>query len=93
MCSICMCVCVCVSPMQVGVVEAIKSALGSLPQQSITLRYLLSGAGDISVSDIDLAAASNAMVLGFNLNPDVAVEEHAKRLGVKVMTYKVGFAV
>lgn len=43
-----------------GVVEAIKSALGSLPQQSVTLRYLLSGAGDISISDVDLAAASGA---------------------------------
>lgn len=48
-----------------------------------------SGAGDISISDIDLAAASGAMVVGFNLSPEVAVEEHAKRQGVKVMTYKV----
>ncbi len=75
--------------MQVGVVEAIKSALGQLPQQSVTLRYLLSAAGDISVSDVDLAAASEGLVLGFNLQPDTVVEEHAKRLGVKIMTYKV----
>ncbi len=34
----------------IGVVEAIRSALGALPQQSVTLRYLLTGAGDISVS-------------------------------------------
>jgi len=72
-----------------GVVEAIKAALSSLPQQSISLRTLLSGAGDISVSDVDLAAASGALVLGFNLNPDNVVEEHAKRLNVKLMTYKV----
>jgi translation initiation factor IF-2 len=49
-------------------VEAIKAALGSLPQDSIMLRYLLSGAGDISNSDIDLAAASGGMILGFNLS-------------------------
>ena len=34
----------------IGVVEAIRSALGALPQESVTLRYLLTGAGDISVS-------------------------------------------
>jgi translation initiation factor IF-2 len=49
-------------------VEAIKSALSALPQDSIVLRYLLSGTGDISSSDVDLAAASGGMILGFNLN-------------------------
>jgi len=73
----------------VGVVEAIKSALSSLPQQSVTLRYLLSGAGDISISDVDLAAASQAMLLGFNLQPEEAVQTHAKRLGVNILTYKI----
>lgn len=53
--------------MQMGVVEAIKSALASLPQQSITLRCLFSGSGDINENDINLAAASEALVLGFNL--------------------------
>ncbi|KAJ9507639.1 hypothetical protein QJQ45_019178 [Haematococcus lacustris] len=72
-----------------GVVEAIKNALSALPQHSVTLRFLLSNAGDISISDVDLAAASTGLVLGFNLKPDTAVEEHAKRLGVKLMTYNV----
>jgi len=72
-----------------GVVEAIKSALSTLPQQSITLRCLLSGAGDISESDVDLAAASGALILGFNLEPDNIVAEAAKRLGVTIMTYKI----
>lgn len=44
----------------------------------------------LQVSDVDLAAASGGLVLGFNLSPDNVVEEHAKRLGVKLMTYKVG---
>jgi translation initiation factor IF-2 len=44
----------------------------------------------VQVSDVDLAAASGGLVLGFNLTPDSVVEEHAKRLGVKLMTYKVG---
>ncbi|KAG2442199.1 hypothetical protein HYH02_009685 [Chlamydomonas schloesseri] len=72
-----------------GMVEAIKAALSMLPQQSVVLRFLLSGAGDLSVSDIDLAAASGGLVLAFNLEPDEAVSSHAKRLGVNVKSYKI----
>jgi len=72
-----------------GVVEAIKASLSTLPQQSITLRYLLSGSGDITLSDVDLAAASGGLVLGFNLEVNDEVETHAKRQGVRLMTYKV----
>lgn len=72
-----------------GVVEAIRGALSALPQDVVVLRYLLSAAGDISTSDIDLAAASSGMVLGFNLEPDEAVLSHAKRLGVTINTYRV----
>jgi hypothetical protein len=50
-------------------------------QESVVLRYLLCAAGDITTSDVDLAAASSGMVVGFNLNPDEAVLSHAKRLG------------
>ena len=64
-----------------GVVEAIKGALQALPQESVVLRYLLSAAGDITTSDVDLAAASGGMVVGFNLNPDEGVLAHAKQLG------------
>ena len=74
---------------QMGVVEAIKASLSTLPQQSITLRYLLSGSGDITLSDVDLAAASGGLVLGFNLEVNDEVETHAKRQGVRLMTYKV----
>ncbi|KAG1676523.1 hypothetical protein FOA52_000066 [Chlamydomonas sp. UWO 241] len=73
----------------IGVTQAIKSALSALPQESVTLRYLLMGAGDITMSDVDLAAASEALLVGFNLEPSEAVAVHAKRLGVTVMTYKV----
>jgi len=72
-----------------GVVEAIKGALSALPQESVVLRYLLCAAGDVSISDIDLAAASGGMVVGFNMEPDEAVLAHAKRLGVAVNTYRV----
>jgi translation initiation factor IF-2 len=54
-------------------------------QESVVLRYLLCAAGDITTSDVDLAAASSGMVVGFNLNPDEAVLSHAKRLGKSVL--------
>jgi hypothetical protein len=64
-----------------GVVEAIRGALSALPQDVVVLRYLLAAAGDVTLSDVDLAAASGGMVVGFNLTPDEAVLAHAKRLG------------
>ena len=51
------------------------------PQDVVVLRYLLSAAGDVTTSDVDLAAASGGMIVAFNLEPDEAVLAHAKRLG------------
>ena len=59
----------------------------------MALRYLLSGAGAITMSDVDLAAASQALLVGFNLEPSDAVLTHAKRLGVNIMTYKVIYEI
>ena len=72
-----------------GMLEAIKGALFNLPQVSVSLRFLLAAAGDITVSDVDLASASNALILGFNLTPNDQVEASAKVRGVKIMTYKI----
>lgn len=54
------------------------------------LRYLLCAAGDITTSDVDLAAASGGMVVGFNLSPDEGVLSHAKRLGEGLLAAGVG---
>lgn len=64
--------------------EAVKSALGALPQGSVVLRYLLAAPNDITISDIDLAAASNGLVVGFNMQPSEAVLAAAKHQGVPV---------
>ncbi|GFR51954.1 hypothetical protein Agub_g14476 [Astrephomene gubernaculifera] len=72
-----------------GMVEALKSSLSALPQHSVALRFLLAAAGEISGSDVDLAAASGAMVLAFNLEPDDSVSAHAKRLGVSIKSYRI----
>ena len=61
--------------------EAVKAALASLPQDSVVLRYLLAAANDITGSDVDLASASGAIVLGFNVEPAEAVIADAKNRG------------
>ena len=61
--------------------EAVKAALASLPQDSVVLRYLLAAANDITSSDVDLAAASGAVILGFNVEPAETVLADAKNRG------------
>ena len=60
-----------------GSVEAVRSALGALPQDAVLLRYLMAAPGEITASDIDLAAASGGMVLGFNVPVTDAVQVRA----------------
>jgi Translation-initiation factor 2 len=64
-----------------GTVEAVKSALGALPQDSVLLRFLLAAPNNITTSDIDLAAASEALVVGFNTEPSEEVTAAAKERG------------
>ncbi len=61
-----------------GTVEAVKAALGALPQDSVLLRFLLAAPNQITTSDVDLAAASEAVILGFNVEPSEEVAAAAK---------------
>ncbi|KAL4542287.1 hypothetical protein Ndes2526B_g09254 [Nannochloris sp. 'desiccata'] len=72
-----------------GSVEAVKSALRALPQDSVMLRYLMAAPGEVTISDIDLAVASGGMVLGFGVNPSEAVQAAAKRANITLGTYSV----
>lgn len=72
-----------------GSCEAVKSALGTLPQDTVMLRYLMASPGDITLSDIDLAIASGGIVLGFGVSPSEAVSAAAKRAGVTLGSYSV----
>ncbi|CAI7770635.1 unnamed protein product [Closterium sp. NIES-53] len=72
-----------------GAVEAIREALAALPQDTVSLRFLLQAAGDVALSDIDLAIASEAVVLAFNVSMPPAVEAAAEEKGVEVRTYRV----
>eukprot|EP00271_Cylindrocystis_brebissonii_P018651 TRINITY_DN5397_c0_g1_i1.p1 TRINITY_DN5397_c0_g1~~TRINITY_DN5397_c0_g1_i1.p1 ORF type:complete len:1734 (+),score=332.66 TRINITY_DN5397_c0_g1_i1:240-5441(+) len=72
-----------------GSLEAIRGALAVLPQEAVSLRFLLQAPGEISNSDIDLATASKAIVVGFNVGVPSAVEALAEEKGVEVRTYRV----
>ena len=64
-----------------GALEAVKAAIGSLPQDRVQPRFLLTAASDITKSDIDLAFASGGIILGFNIEPSEAVLAAAKQYG------------
>jgi translation initiation factor IF-2 len=65
-----------------GTLEAVKSALSVLPQELVILRFLFAAPSQITISDIDLATASSAMILGFNTEPSDEVQAAAKEKGM-----------
>ena len=72
-----------------GSLEAIKGALQKLPQEEIGLAVIHDAVGDITESDVTLAAASGAVVLGFNNKIDVPAKRAADQTGVDVRQYKI----
>src|SRR5262249_43336938 len=72
-----------------GSVEAVTDQILKLPQDKIKLRVIRSGAGAISEGDVLLAAASNAVVIGFNVRPERKAAEAAERDKVEVRLYTV----
>lgn len=72
-----------------GSVEAIVGALKQLPQNEVQLSLLLSAPGEISETDIDLAAASNAVIIGFNTTSTGGARQAADEAGVDVREYSI----
>jgi len=72
-----------------GSLEAIRGSLAQLPQEEVGLNVIHAGVGDITESDITLAAASNAVVLGFSNKLDAPAKRVADSLQVDVRLYKV----
>jgi translation initiation factor IF-2 len=72
-----------------GSVEAVVDQLMKLPQEKIKLRVIRSGAGAITEGDVLLAAASNAVVIGFNVRPERKAAETAERDEVEIRLYTV----
>ncbi len=72
-----------------GSVEAILGSLKQLPQNEVQIRVLLSGAGEVTETDVDLAAASGAVVIGFNTNLAPGSRQAAEQEGVDIREYNV----
>jgi translation initiation factor IF-2 len=72
-----------------GSVEAVVDQLMKIPQEKIKLRVIRSGAGAITEGDVLLAAASNAVVIGFNVRPERKAADAAERDKVEMRLYTV----
>jgi translation initiation factor IF-2 len=72
-----------------GSAEALKQSLVKLSNEEIVVKCIHSGVGAISESDVSLASASNAVIIGFNVRPDPAAKAMADTEGVDVRLYKV----
>lgn len=72
-----------------GSVEAIVGALKQIPQNEVQIRMLLATAGEITETDIDLASASNAVIIGFNTTFASGARQAADEAGVDVREYNV----
>ncbi len=72
-----------------GSVEAILGALGQLPKNEVQVRVLYSAPGEISETDVDLAAASDAVIIGFNTTLATGARQAADREGVDIRDYNI----
>jgi translation initiation factor IF-2 len=72
-----------------GSLGALQDAFAKLPQDEVRVNIVRTGVGAVTESDISLAMASQAVVVGFNVRPDVAARELAEREGVDVRLYRV----
>ncbi|MFM7552286.1 MAG: translation initiation factor IF-2, partial [Actinomycetota bacterium] len=72
-----------------GSVEAAVSELDKIKSDEVAVRVIHTGVGGITESDVMLAAASKAIVVGFNVRPNVEAKALAEREGVDIRTYKV----
>ena len=72
-----------------GSVEAVKQSLMKLSNEEVVVKCIHGGVGAINESDVVLASASNAIIIGFNVRPDATAKETAEREGVDVRLYRV----
>ncbi|MBO4324783.1 MAG: translation initiation factor IF-2 [Lachnospiraceae bacterium] len=72
-----------------GSVEAVKQSLTKLSNEEVAVRCIHGGAGNINESDVILASASNAIIIGFNVKPDTTAADTAERENVDIRLYSV----
>ena len=72
-----------------GSVEALKQSLLKLSNEEVVIKIIHGGVGAINESDVILASASNAIIIGFNVRPDATAKDIAEREGVDMRLYRV----
>ena len=72
-----------------GSLEAVTESLRKLERDDVKLSFVLRGVGGITESDVELAAASNATIIGFNVRPDRRSRDMAAKADVEIRTYEI----
>ena len=72
-----------------GSCEAVKNSLEKIEVEGVNVKVLRSTVGSITESDIVLAKASNAIIIGFNVRPSNAIKDYAKESGVEIRLYNI----
>ena len=72
-----------------GSLEAVTERLKRLERDDVKLSFVLRGIGGITENDVQLAAASNATIIGFNVRPDQRSRELAESSDVEIRTYEI----
>ncbi|MBO6023207.1 translation initiation factor IF-2, partial [bacterium] len=76
-----------------GSIEAIKNLFEKINIDGTTLKIIRSAIGAISESDVKLAKASNALIIGFNVRPVKSVRDLANNIGIKIIFQNVIYAL
>ena len=72
-----------------GSVEAVRQSLEKISNDEVRVRVIHGAVGAVSESDVMLAEASNAIIVGFNVRPDPVAKENAEQSGVEVRLYRI----
>ena len=72
-----------------GSAEAVKASLEKLSNEEVKVKVIHSAVGGITESDVMLASASNAIIVGFNVRPDKTAIDSAEEKGVDIRTYRI----
>lgn len=72
-----------------GSAEAVKNSLEKIRIEDVRVKVIRSGVGTITESDVTLAKASNAILIGFNVRPNTKITEAAKEAGIEIRTYDI----
>ena len=72
-----------------GSVEAVRASLEKLSNEEVRIRIILGGVGAITESDVNLASASNAIIIGFNVRPEAVAKATAEEQQVDIRLYRV----